>query len=231
MEERVKTSFIPKASLEVERKQSPKGSPVALANVIAGFVLILAILGSAGMFLFERFTIEAISAKQKSLELSRSAFEPATIKELSRLNTRIETGKVLLSEHMALSKLFDELESTVLTSVRFSDFSYSSPAVGKVVISAKGAAQSFNAVAQQSGGFSKSDIITEPIFSNVNIGNTGAIEFDFEAIINTGRLKYSGSTPAPVPATSQPTPTPTPAPSTTQPSGTGDPAAQPKTTP
>lgn len=200
----MKTSFIPKASLEVERKQSPKGSPVALANVIAGVVLILAIVGSAGMFLFERFTIEAISAKQKSLELSRAAFEPATIKELSRLNTRIETGRVLLSEHMALSKLFDELESLVLTSVRFSDFSYSSPATGKVVINAKGAAQSFNAVAQQSGGFSKSDIITEPIFSNVNIGNTGAIEFDFEAIVNTGRLKYTGATGTPPPTTGTP---------------------------
>ncbi|MBY0539416.1 hypothetical protein K2P56_03225 [Patescibacteria group bacterium] len=222
MEERVKTSFIPKASLEVERKQSPKGNPVALANVIAGFVLILAILGSAGMFLFERFTIEAISAKQKSLELSRAAFEPATIKELSRLNTRIETGKVLLGEHMAVSKLFDELESLVLASVRFSDFSYSSPAAGKVIMTAKGAAQSFNAVALQSGGFSKSDIITEPIFSNVNIGNTGAIEFDFQAIIDTGRLKYSGGAPA------SPAVESVPASTTNQPAGG---AAGPATTP
>ena len=109
MEERVKTSFIPKASLEVERKQSPKGNPVALANVVAGIVLILAILGSAGMFLFKQLTIQTIAKKQESLERSRAAFEPATIKELSRLDSRIKTGTILLSEHIALSKLFDEL--------------------------------------------------------------------------------------------------------------------------
>lgn len=193
MEERVKTSFIPKASLEVERKQSPKGNPVALANVIAGVVLILAIVGSAGMFLFKQFTIQAIAAKKESLERSRAAFEPATIKELSRLDTRIKTGQVLLGEHIALSKLFDELEGLVLSSVRFDNFSYSAAGSGKVVMTAKGQALSFNAVALQSGGFAKSDIVTDPIFSNVNIGTTGSIAFDFEAVIDTARLKYTGS--------------------------------------
>lgn len=196
MEERVKTSFIPKASLEVERKQSPKGNPVALANVIAGVILILAILGSAGMFLFKQFTIQSIAAKQASLERSRAAFEPATIKELSRLDTRIKSGEKLLSEHIALSKLFDELEALVLNSVRFTDFSYTASGAGKVVMSANGEAESFNAVALQSGGFSKSDIITDPIFSNVNIGGTGSIQFDFEAVIDTTRLTYSPASPS-----------------------------------
>jgi hypothetical protein len=200
MEERVKTSFIPKASLEVERKQSPKGNPVALANVIAGVILILAILGSAGMFLFKQFTIQSIAAKQVSLERSRAAFEPATIKELSRLDTRIKTGEKLLGEHIALSKLFDELEGLVLSSVRFSDFSYSASGAGKVVMSANGEAESFNAVALQSGGFSKSDIITDPIFSNVNIGGNGSIEFDFEAVIDTTRLIYSAASAVTAPA-------------------------------
>lgn len=191
MEERVKTSFIPKASLEVERKQSPKGNPVALANVIAGIVLILAILGSGGVFLFKQLTTQAIAAKRESLERSRAAFEPATIKELSRLDVRIKTGEALLQEHVALSKLFDELEALMLATVRFSDFSYTPTASGAVVITAKGEAQSFNAVALQSGELSKSDIITDPIFSNVNIGSTGSIQFDFEATVDIAQLKYS----------------------------------------
>jgi hypothetical protein len=194
MEERVKTSFIPKASLEVERKQSPKGNPIALANVIAGVVLILAILGSGGVFLFKQLTIQTIAQKRASLELSRGQFEPATIKELSRLDMRIRTGEALLNEHVALSKLFDELEALMLTSVRFSDFSYSSVGSGKIILTAKGEAQSFNAVALQSGEFSKSDVISDPIFSNVNIGNTGAIQFDFEAVIDVGQLKYASGT-------------------------------------
>jgi hypothetical protein len=112
------------------------------------------------------------------LERSRAAFEPATIKDLARLNTRIETGKTLLAEHIALSALFDDLESRVLSSVRFTDFTYDTVSPERVLLSAQGEALSFNAVALQSSNFSKSQIIREPIFSNVNIGQTGNITFE-----------------------------------------------------
>jgi len=191
MEERVKTSFIPKTSLSVDRTPPPKGNPVALANVIAAIILILTILGAGGMFLFERFTVQNIESKRESLERSRGAFEPATIKELSRLDRRIETGKSLLERHISVSLFFDELERLTLSTVRFRTFSYDQKDDGRAIIVAQGDAASFNAVALQSGGFSRSAIISEPVFSNVNIGDVGSIQFDFTAIINTDRLSYS----------------------------------------
>lgn len=193
MEERVKTSFIPKASLQVERGQpAPRGTPVALANVIAGVILILSIVGAGGMFLFEQFTIQNIASKQESLDRSREAFEPATIKELSRIDTRIKTGTLLLNEHLSVSKLFDELERLTLENVRFDSFSYQKGESGRGKLTAAGAATSFNSVALQSGGFSKSPIITEPIFSGVNIGEAGVIDFDFSAEINIDQILYAG---------------------------------------
>ena len=191
MEERVKTSFIPKASLSAERVPTVSGNPIALVNLITGIVLVLAILASGGLFLFENFTIQNIAAKRVSLERSRSAFEPATIKELVRLDKRLQTGQSLLGSHVALSKLFDELEQKVLASVRFSDFSYDATSGGRVLLTSSGEAASYNAIALQSGDFSKSDIITDPIFSEVNIGTTGAINFDFTALINSTRIRYT----------------------------------------
>lgn len=194
MEERVKTSFIPKASLSAERIPTPTGSPVALVNLITGIILVLAILTAGGLFLFEQFTIQNIASKQTSLERSRAAFEPATIKELVRLDKRLETGQNLLGSHVALSKLFDELEKKVLATVRFNDFSFDSTNGGRVLMTAKGEAQTYNAIATQSGDFSKSDIITDPIFSRVNIGPSGAINFNFSAVIDPSRVRYSPST-------------------------------------
>jgi hypothetical protein len=191
MEERVKTSFIPKTSLSVDRAQAPKGNPVALANVIAAVILILTIVGAGGIFLFEQFTVQNIAAKRQSLERSRAAFEPATIKELSRLDRRIETGKNLLKTHVSVSKLFDEIERLTLATVRFGSFSYAQKDGARAIIMAQGAAASFNAVALQSGGFSKSAVITEPVFSNVNIGDVGNIQFDFTATVNADRLGYA----------------------------------------
>ncbi len=193
MQERVKTSFIPKASLQVERKQTTGGgSPVALINVVAGALLIIAILISAGIFGFEQFTKQSIESKKESLERSRAAFEPATIRELSRLNTRIESSKVLIRQHVAISMLFDDLEQRTLSTIRFSDFDYTIPTAERVEISMSGEATSFNAVALQSEAFSKSSVIKDPIFSDVNIANNGSIEFNFTGVIDLSRITYTG---------------------------------------
>ena len=197
MQERVKTSFIPKASLEVEREHRAPSNPVALANIVTGALLVLALLGSAGIFLFERYTAQNIESKQASLERSRAAFEPATIKELARLNTRIEAGKKLIGKHVSLSRLYDDLELRTLASVRFGEFSFSEANPGRVLLTMSGIASSFNTVALQSQEFSKSSILTEPRFSNVNIDKDGSIRFDFSAVIDVSRMGYTGEGEAP----------------------------------
>lgn len=192
MEERVTTSFIPKGSLQVETpRHRVGGSPVAFANLIAGTLLIVAIVAAGGVFFFQKYTEAAITAKQESLAKSREAFEPATIEELSRLDTRINSAKTLLKSHIAVSGLFDELEKLTLDSVRYDTFQYSVPAPGHIVLSMTGEAASYNAVALQSDAFSKSSIITDPIFSNVTIGRNGAITFDFTGVIDASRLLYT----------------------------------------
>lgn len=192
MEERVKTSFIPKSSLKVERTEAKRQSPIALIIIITGAILAFTVLAAGGIFVFERYTLQSIESKRQSLERSRAAFEPATIKELSRLDTRITTGYSLLQKHVAVSALFDELEKRTLSTVRFNDFAYSIADASRVLVTASGEAASFNAVALQSDAFSKSSIITEPIFSNVNISKTGTIIFNFTAVIDTTRMGYTG---------------------------------------
>lgn len=196
MEERVKTSFIPKSALKVERTESRKQSPIALIIIITGAILAVTVFAAGGIFIFERYTLQSIESKRQSLERSRAAFEPATIKELSRLDTRINTGYALLQKHVAVSALFDELEKRTLSTVRFNDFAYSIADASRVIVTASGEAASFNAVALQSDAFSKSSIITEPIFSNVNISKTGTIIFNFTAVIDTTRMGYTGPSTA-----------------------------------
>ena len=193
MEERVTTSFIPKASLQTPEVRRPHSNPVALANLVCGILLVLSIVGAGAVYFFEGYTQGQITAKQHSLAVSREAFEPATIQELSRLNVRINAGEDLLKQHISVSKLFDELEKLTLSSVRYGDFDYSIAAPGHVVLSMTGEAASFNAVALQSEAFAKSAIITDPIFSNVNVGKAGAISFDFTGVIDASRMAYTGS--------------------------------------
>lgn len=192
MQERVKTSFIPKASLAVERRQSAPQNPVGIVNVIASIILILALVAAGGLFLFEQFTIQNIERKRASLERARAAFEPATIRELARLDTRLTAGQTLLNGHMAPSYLFDEIERLTLNSVRFKDFAFGEVGPGRVMVTMAGEARSFNALALQSDAFGASQFFTEPIFTDLNLDETGNVVFTFNGVVDTNELKFSG---------------------------------------
>ena len=190
MQERVKTSFIPKASFKQERIKRPSGGSLSLVNLIATLILIIAVVATLGIFLFEQFTAQNIERKRESLERARAAFEPATIKELSRLDTRLKTGQQLLGAHMAPSYLFDEIESLTLDAVRFKDFSYSETAPGRFVVTMGGEARSFNALALQSDAIGASDFFTEPIFQNLNLNANGNVVFSFIGTVDLGSVRY-----------------------------------------
>lgn len=193
MEERVKTSFIPKTSLQTPEARHTSGNPVALANLVCGVLLVLSIVGAGAMYAFLQYTNSQITAKEQSLSLSSQAFEPSTIEELSRLDTRIQVAEGLLTTHLAPSKLFDDLENLTLASVTYNNFNYSVVSPGNVVLTMSGEAANFNSVALQSDSFAKSSIITDPIFSNVNVDSQGTVTFDFTGIINTANMLYDAS--------------------------------------
>lgn len=193
MQERVKTSFIPKQSLKVERTQSVRQTTFGVVNAAAGVILIAAILAAIGMFFFEQFTKSSIENKRTSLDRARSAFQPETIRELSRLDARLMVGTSLLVSHTAPSLLFDFIERETLSSVRFLDFSYGEAGPGRVMLSMSGVAKSFNAVALQSDAFGKSPMFSEVIFENLNIDETGNVVFNFSAVVNTEEITYDSA--------------------------------------
>lgn len=190
MPERVTTSFIPKASLETEKRRTPSRSPIGIINVVASIILIASIIAAAGIFLFEQFTIQNIERKRSSLDRARAAFEPATIKELSRIDTRLNSAEELLGAHVAPSRVFDELEAETLDTVRFKDFAMAETGPGRLMITMEGEAASFNALALQSDVFGENPVFLEPIFSDFNIDSTGNVVFSFSAVVNLEEIAY-----------------------------------------
>lgn len=190
MQERVKTSFIPKQSLVVERKRAGNQNPVGIVNVLATIILLVTIFSAVGLFLFEQYVGQSIERKRESLDRARAAFEPATIKELARLDQRLGAAEVLLGVHIAPSALFDEIERMTLSSVRFKDFSFTEQATGKYSVTMAGEARSFNALALQSDSFGESEFFLEPIFSNLNLDDEGNVVFNFSGTVDTTQIRY-----------------------------------------
>ncbi len=204
MQERVRTSFIPKTSLEVEHKKTARQGSFAFVNIIATIILLASMIGAGGMFAFRQFVEQSIVRKGESLERARAAFEPKTIEELARIDSRLTLGKSLLSTHLAPSYLLEEIEAITLESVRFRDFAFAESTPGVYTVSMAGEAKSFNALALQSDAFGLSDMFQEPIFDGLNINEAGNVVFTFEAAVDVELMRYRPRALAPLEPTGAP---------------------------
>lgn len=191
MEPKFQTSFIPKKPVTTAPRRQKISS--GLFSLIALILFLAALSLSVGVFLYQQYLVQSIERKSASLERAKAAFEPALIKEMSRLDLRMDSAQEILDKHTALSAFFELLEDTTLKSVQFEDFSYLVGVEGEIRISMVGRALSFAAVALQSDSFGDSIFIREPIFSGLNLDEKGNVVFVFNAVLDASLISYTDS--------------------------------------
>ena len=190
MEPTFTKSFIPKKTLTATPKKRRK--PTNLLTLFSLIVFFTVVLTAVGVFLYGEFLRSSIDRKQDSLDRSRGAFEPALINELARLDERIVASEQILSQHVALSQLFDFLETNTLATVRFGEFALTAISPDQYNLVMQGQATSFDAVALQSDIFGESELLVGPIFSDLDLDAFGNVQFNVNAIVNGFEISYSG---------------------------------------
>ena len=192
MESQIKASFIPQDvgnEPKLRRGGTSGGSDLL---VLAAIILLVASIAlAASVFLYAQYLQGTITSKQASIDRARAAIEPALIDELARLDARMASAATLLGQHVAPSVVFDLLEQITLQSISLTDFSLTTEGVNSLKISMKGEAQSVNSIALQSDLYGRSGIITSPIFSDINRGTDGLMQFRVDAILNPTALRYA----------------------------------------
>lgn len=191
MAQEFQTSFIPKKTFDVGAPPaaSSKSSIGGLISFIAFLMLLIAVVGSVGVFLYERFLISSIESKKASLEKARAAFEPELIRELSRLDAKLRISQSLLDSHVAPSGILDLLEDLTLQTVRFTNLGYTIGEQG-VQLSLQGEALSFSSVALQSDEFGKSRSLMNPVFSGLTLDDRGNVKFTVSVLVDPKVISY-----------------------------------------
>lgn len=193
MEPKFNTSFIPKRSLAKTTKEHRRrgGGSISIVPFIT-LILFLGALGlTMGVFLYDQFLIQNLNQKKEALVDAREALDSPLIDEMERLDSRIKSAKLILNNHVILTGLFDLLEQQTLTNVRFTDFSYEIFEGATIDLTMRGTARSFNAIAVQSEIFDRDRLIQNPIFSGLNVDESGNVIFNFTASIDPRLLSYT----------------------------------------
>ncbi len=182
------TSFIPRKSLVKEGNGGEK--PVGVFLIISVFIFLVAVLGGAGVFLYEKKLSNDIQSASDSLKRAQGAFEIPTIENLKLLGRRIEMSKNLVQRHTVVSPVFELLQNETLKSVRFNKFEYSNDLKGVVKVDLDGEAKNYETLALQSSEFAKNKNIKGNVFSNINLDEKGNVIFKVEITLDPTVISY-----------------------------------------
>ena len=190
MEPKFQTSFIPKKPIVASEGVGKKS--VDFFMMIATLLFLGSIVLSAGVYAYKILLDSRIQTLQSSLAKSSDAFDQDAIGNISRLNTRIEVSKDLLSKHLSTSAIFGFLASHTLKTISYADFSYSYGSDGSIKVVLKGLAENYSSIALQSEEFGKQNqYIKSPIFSDLNPDQTGSVVFTLTALLDKNLISYA----------------------------------------
>ncbi len=188
MDPQVSTSFIPKEALTAQKART---GGVGLFLLISIFIFVLSLVSAGGVFAYTGLLNQQLAKNKADLDIQKGAFDPATIQDLLRLDSRIEQSKAVLAKHVAPSGIFNYLAERTLVRVQFSGFDYNLSADGTASIQLEGTADSFSTIALQSDALGKSSLLKDVIFSGITVGGDGRVSFIVHAIVDPSLLLYS----------------------------------------
>jgi hypothetical protein len=193
MESNLPSSFIPKKPL-VDTVQST-GHSINFFSLIASIIFITVLLIAGGIFGYGMLTKKAIESKKQQLTKIEADFQTSELAAITRLDNRIESAKMLLRQHQAMSSFYDYLSSVTLRDVQFTNFSYTLRD-GKPAVSLTGRAPSFTALALQAAEFTKQSNLAyfaNPSFSDFNLDSKGGVTFNVQGTVDLNNYLYSST--------------------------------------
>ena len=193
MEQNFQTSFIPKKPMVEVRATATK--PVGILVVLSMLVLFTILLGTAGLYFYKTSLTKNLAQMEGDLSKARNRFEPSKITELQLLDKRLRASSEILSNHIAISPIFQALQAITMKTVRYTQFSYElgNNKDAMVTVKISGIATGYRSIALQSDLFTTKDEgknFIDPVFSNLSLNEKGNVLFDLEFSVDPSFVDY-----------------------------------------
>ena len=190
MNSKIRSSFIPKKSIVTKSSTLKQYRSFNILTFVATAVFVVSLLASGGVFIYERLIKNSIDQKGIELENARQTIDTGLINEFKALDKKLRTAEELLGRHIAMTLFFDFLESSTLQNVQYNEFGYIFNTDDVISIDMEGIAQSFNSLTLQSDIFRDSNIILNPVFSDLSLDESGNVQFNVSARIDPSFVLY-----------------------------------------
>lgn len=188
-EQKFTTSFIPKkqtSAVSSGGRIKKKGSD--LFTLVAFVIFITMIVVAVGTFLYKIKLENDIQTQREQIKTASESIDKEFLDEILRLDTRVNSVKRLLDNHLAPSKIFPILEENTYKTLKFNNLSYSING-RDVVLSGSGIAAGFPTIVLQSDAYGDAGL-RDVIFSGLGETNGGLVTFSFSAKMGLDKIEY-----------------------------------------
>jgi hypothetical protein len=206
MDTQVQSSFIPKKSLAGTAARRSGAAMGTFIILIAVLIFIASLVSAGGAFAYQGYLQNSISQKAQTLQTAESAFDPATIQDLTRLDSRINNAEDLLQKHLSMLAIFNFLSQQTLTNVQFTGFTFEEQTDGTANLTLTGLADGFSTVALQSDQFGASKMLKDVVFSNILVNTNSKVGFNVKATVDPSLVNYAKNLTGSVPTATSQTP-------------------------
>ncbi len=211
-------SYIPRSSLANPETASAipmqvkKKHTIRVFNVITSMLLIGSILGTAGVFFYKDYVRGQLTEAQNRLRDVSSEDYGRKMEEIQTYDAKLNIAHTLLNNHLSPTALFEALEDTTKSTVRFKTLEYVYDPGFEVMVTLGGNTEELASIALQKmqllrdGLFSVfvvSDITTvadvgvtngeDDVTSDIVVEDTG-IDFKITGLFKKDLLTYNGQT-------------------------------------
>lgn len=157
------------------RRQS---SPFGFGYLLTFVIFILSVAVSGGVYFYKAYTDKQLQSLISEIEAKKDS-DPALTATLKRLDNRIESAKVLLANHMAVSGIFSMLERATLMPVQLTALTVGIPegTTEGVSIKVEGRAVDLDAIALQYETMRDEEGIRQLVVSEVDNDEPGEVTF------------------------------------------------------
>ncbi len=195
----IPTSFVPKQQITPAAR--PRSSGENLFLFISLIVLAVSLLGTGGVFAYDRYLKSVDADKATEVENVQKSISTSSVEEYVRSRDRFSQAKNILNEHIASSQFLALLEKLTLQNVYFDTLHLTLNKDHSAKITLTGTARNFNALAAQSSTFSAERALKGTVFSDITNLKNGQVSFSVTTSLNADFLTMTvptAVTPTPI---------------------------------
>jgi hypothetical protein len=171
------------------------GLSVNILSILAFVAFLVCLITIGGGFLLQGNLVSQKAYLENQLIKAEQQFEKETIEKAKVLDSRLILASSLLVKHKAIAHFFESINQKTLDTILFTSFTTEAlnPKDNTITFRLAGEANSYKAIAEQSQLFGDDTLLSNHVFSNFSVLNTGKVDFALKFYVKPEKLLLSYS--------------------------------------